>query len=138
MMEQRQFTEETWPTRWPNFSYYEMRCQETGDCQLNPEFMDRLQALRNEYGRGMRITSGYRSSQHSIEAAKEQPGAHSTGSAVDVSVTSGDMAYELTKLAFEHDMYGIGLALKGGAKFVHMDGVEPKSTHLFRPALWIY
>jgi len=56
-------------SQWPNFSEREMKCSETGECKMDVHFMNRLQGLRREVSRPMRVTSGYRSPDHSIEAA---------------------------------------------------------------------
>ena len=68
------YTAADWPAdRWPNFAHRELACSETGECEMDEAFMDRLQLLRNHYGHALRITSGYRSPAHSIEAAKKAP-----------------------------------------------------------------
>ena len=68
------YTADTWPAdRWPNFSFTEMACSETGECGMDKATMDRLQLLRSHYGSPLTITSGYRSPRHSIEAAKAAP-----------------------------------------------------------------
>ena len=55
------FTADNWPDdRWPNFAHRELACSETGECEMDPAFMDRLQLLRNHYGHALRITSGYK------------------------------------------------------------------------------
>ena len=59
-----------------NFDEAEFRCTQTGECRMQPDFMRKLQALREEYGKPLTITSGYRSPQHSIEASKAAPGVH--------------------------------------------------------------
>tara|TARA_A100001037_G_scaffold103624_1_gene94213 strand:- start:5 stop:298 length:294 start_codon:yes stop_codon:yes gene_type:complete len=52
------FTANNWPKdRWPNFAHRELACSETGECEMDPAFMDRLQLLRNHYGHALRITS---------------------------------------------------------------------------------
>ena len=66
-----EYTEDTWPeARWPNFSHKEFVCSLSGLCFLDSEMMDHLQAIRGSFGRGMRITSGYRDDKHPIEAKK--------------------------------------------------------------------
>ena len=41
------YTQENWPAdRWPNFSFDECKCKQTGECYLDDEFMDKLQELR--------------------------------------------------------------------------------------------
>ena len=99
-------------SKYPNFTEAELRCSETGECKMQADFMRRLQALREEYGKPMAITSGYRSPQHSIEASKAQPGTHARGIAVDIAV-SGQDCYELMNLAVKHGFTGIGVAQKG-------------------------
>ena len=54
---------------------------------MQPDFMRKLQALCEEYGKPLTITSGYRSPQHSIEASKSAPGVHTRGIACDVAVS---------------------------------------------------
>ena len=69
------YTANNWPAgRWPNFSFAEMACSETGECEMVKATMDRLQLLRDHYGFPFTITSGYRSPRHTIEAAKAAPG----------------------------------------------------------------
>jgi zinc D-Ala-D-Ala carboxypeptidase len=53
---------------------------------MKPEFMAKLQKLRETYGAPMKVTSGYRCPQHPIEAKKARPGAHASGQAVDIGV----------------------------------------------------
>jgi zinc D-Ala-D-Ala carboxypeptidase len=77
-------------TLYPNFKAEEFRCKHTGKDGMHPDFMARLQALRNEYGKGMKVTSGYRDKLHPIEAKKQTTGAHTTGRAVDIAVEGAD------------------------------------------------
>lgn len=51
-----------WP--WPNFSPAEMGCNHCGEGFFWPEFMDRLQALRDDIGRPLRIISAHRCALH--------------------------------------------------------------------------
>src|SRR5690554_2758517 len=101
---------------YPNFSPDEFRCKYTGKLNMDAGFMARLQALRTDYGRPMLITSGYRDPSHPVEAAKSEPGAHSSGLACDVFVAGGD-ALELVALAIKHGFTGIGVNQKGSGRF---------------------
>lgn len=47
-------------SKYPNFSEAEFRCRHTGKCEMRPEFLAVLQAIRAEYGKPMIISSGYR------------------------------------------------------------------------------
>ena len=67
------FTADTWPRdRWPNFSFEEFTCSHSGACIMSPEFMDKLQNLRDEMG-PLWITSGYRSLTHPERDLKVGP-----------------------------------------------------------------
>jgi len=138
-------TRDDWPSnRWPNFSFNEMACRETGECDLNEDTMDRLQELRTEYGRGLIITSGYRSSKHSAEAKKKdpegnpRPGAHFTGRAVDIAIR-GEDAYMVLALATSLGFTGIGVSQTGDKRFLHLDDIQSEDNfHAPRPFLWSY
>lgn len=119
--------------RYPNFEPHEFACSHTGEAKMDPEFMEKLQALRTEYGKPIRINSGYRSPEHPIEAAKDKPGSHASGCAVDIAADSIE-AYTIVKLAFKHGFTGIGVSQKAGARFIHLDTLEGHP----RPNLWSY
>lgn len=118
--------------KYPNFSKREMECKHTGRCEMDPDFMARLQKLRTAYGKTMVVTSGYRHPTHPIEAAKSSPGAHSSGKAVDIAVPAGALVHELVGLAFTHGFTGIGISQRDGRpRFVHLDTLP-------RQAVWSY
>ena len=99
------------------------------------------------------VNSWYRHPTHPVEAAKEKPGPHSTGLAVDVAVR-GARAFELVRLVSRqfHSDAGVGVAQRGQHRFVHIDccrhfkrDVVPVSRTQTvawsmprRPALWSY
>lgn len=122
-------------TLYPNFGEDEFQCKHTGRCEMVPEFMARLQRLRTAYGRPMTVTSGYRHPSHPIEAAKDKPGAHSTGRAVDIAVQGAD-ALRLIVLAAEAGFTGIGVQQKGGGRFIHLDDLP--NGQFPRPTVWSY
>lgn len=113
-----------------NFTRAELACKHTGRCEMNSDFMARLQRLRDAYGKTMRITSGYRDPSHPVERGKSRSGAHSLGRAVDVAVM-GEDRYHLVRLAMEHGFTGIGVA----DTFIHLDDVM---VELPRPRIWQY
>ena len=132
------YTADTWPTdKWPNFSFEEMACQETGECEIVKITMDRLQDLRNELGQPLTITSGYRSPRHSIEAAKAAPGTHSMGRAVDIAC-AGVVALEILREALAVGFTGIGVKQKGEHRFLHLDDLKLGEHTAPRPAIWSY
>ena len=106
--------------QFPNFEKREFDCSHCGQNEMKSEYLHRLQALRTLYGKPMRITSGYRCPQHPIEAAKAEPGPHTTGLACDVGV-EGAEAHQLLKLALNQGFMGLGVQQKGAGRFLHLD-----------------
>ena len=128
---------EEWP--WANFSPREMACSHTGQVFLRKPSMDRLQAVRNAYGKPMVITSAYRSPTHPIEARKKtKSGAHTTGQAFDV-LCSGENAFHIARIAFAHSFTGIGVNQINDhdQRFLHLDDA-PSIPGRPRPFLWGY
>lgn len=119
------------------FTIDEMKCQGTGECDMNGEFMEKLNALRKELDRPMIINSGYRHPAHNsaIGGVKDSP--HVYGRAVDISVM-GTIAYDIINLAFKYNMTGIGVAQRGAheRRFIHLDDMTSE-THP-RPWIWSY
>ena len=119
---------------YPNFSKAEFDCKHTGRNEMKPEFLEKLQELRNMYGRPIIISSGYRDPTHPIEARKASPGTHSLGLACDIRC-DGKSAYYILKYAFALEFTGIGVKQHGTGRFIHLD----IAAHPFaRPNLWSY
>jgi zinc D-Ala-D-Ala carboxypeptidase len=118
------------------FKESEFVCSHTGEVKMDQSFLDLLNALRETYGKPLRITSGYRHPTHPIEAKKKNPGAHTTGKAVDIAVNRGD-AYNFLLIALNAGCTGIGVAQKGNGRFIHIDTLTASSTHP-RPTIWSY
>ena len=110
------------------FSREEFDCQETGENQMSPEFLNMLDILREEANFPFVITSGYRSPNHSIEAKKAKAGTHAQGIAADIRVNSGAERMVIIKAALVLGFTGIGVA----ETFVHLD--IRKTT----PVVWTY
>ena len=119
--------------KWPDFAEREMRCKETGECEMDVHFMNRLQGLRRDFNQAMVVTSGYRSPEHSIEKNKESPGSHAQGHAADIKCTIGVYRYRLIELAIRMGFTGIGIS----SDFLHLDDMVPRD-HAPRPAAWTY
>ena len=129
---------EQWkPSRWPNVSINEFRCKGDGVVKMEAEFLDRLQMLRDRYGKPMRIMSGYRSPAYNAKVSHTgENGPHTTGRAVDVLVDRAD-ALKMLRLAIECGFTGIGVAQKGptGSRFLHLDDLVAPHP---RPNIWTY
>lgn len=121
---------------WPNFKYEEFACKHTGENNMDPSVIDRLQELRTECDFPFIITSAYRSENHPAEVNKEKPGTHTKGIAIDILV-SGSQAYEVIALAPQFGFTGIGVQQKGKARFIHLD-LDGEKHGKIRPYIWSY
>ena len=110
------------------FKIQEFDCQETGNNQMDPVFLARLDELRGRCGFPFKITSGYRDPEHSIEKKKAKPGTHAQGIAADIAVTNGADRYKLISTAMDMGFAGIGIA----DTFIHVDARETT------PVVWSY
>lgn len=114
------------------FTESEFACKHCGKCEMDQKFVDRLNKLRKAYGAPLKVSSGYRCTEHPVEARKGSaaPGMHTTGKAVDFAVERGD-AYRLLMLALEMGFTGIGVQQKGAGRFIHLDDRDS-------PTVWSY
>lgn len=129
-------------SQYPNFSEDEFKCSATGKCEMNTDFLECLQILRNVYGKSMTITSGYRDPlEHLNEMHKRRPGSHAHGVAADVAVSYND-AYDLLACAIELNYFtGIGISQKGdpATRFIHLDTATSNMLGgALRPTIWSY
>ena len=126
---------------WDNSKYFkasEFTCSHTGTEKMDQGFINKLNNLREIYGKPMTVSSGYRDSTHPVEAIKNAPtsGAHVSGKAADILIERKN-AYELLSLAFDVGFTGIGVNQKGGARFLHLDTIEGSPARP-RPTIWSY
>ena len=128
-------THENWNKgKWPNFSPSELMCKcGCGDLQMEDDFLDSLQGIRDEVG-PMAITSGYRCPKHPIEAAKTSPGSHAQGVGADVG-TEGEQAFLIVAHSISYGMEGIGISQREGQpRFIHLDQLIAE----YRPRIFGY
>jgi zinc D-Ala-D-Ala carboxypeptidase len=123
--------------KYPNFSKREFDCKHTGRNDMQPEFMEALQSLRTEYGKPLVVSSGYRDVTHPAESGKNQPGIHTEGLAVDITIRGAD-AYRFLGLAIKHGFTGIGVSQKGASRYIHLDLAPTNSKRYPRPTVWSY
>jgi|DEB0MinimDraft_6_1074348.scaffolds.fasta_scaffold47763_3 zinc D-Ala-D-Ala carboxypeptidase len=119
-----------------HFKRKELQCSFSGECQMQDWFMEKLEALRMDYNRPMRLSSAFRSIEHPRERTKPggKGGRHTQGVAVDCLVY-GEDALDLISLALKHGFNGIGVSQKGdfNSRFIHLD-IRQESS----PAIWSY
>lgn len=128
---------------WSKIKYFEpheFKCRYSHRSDMNQEFMEALDELRERYGKPLHPTSGFRDRRkHPIEARKKSPGAHSLGLAVDFRIERGE-AYRLLEIVMEMGVFtGIGINQKGGGRFIHLDMATSKQLKgAPRPTIWSY
>lgn len=121
---------------WKYFTEKELACKHTGRCAMDPEFMKKLDLLRELFGGPLTVTSGFRDRSHPEERGKVVPGAHAQGVAVDLAV-SGKDAIRVLELAIGIGFTGIGVAQKGAGRYIHLD-TAPSRPEAPRPNIWSY
>jgi uncharacterized protein YcbK (DUF882 family) len=84
---------------------------------MDPALLEKLQALRDSYGKGIVISSGFRCEAHNKQLGGVPQSLHLVGKAVDCMTVSGDERYVFIKKAMELGFTGIGIA----SRFVHLD-----------------
>jgi len=100
---------------------------------FNETFLSVLNSIRSDCGFPLPVSSGYRCSEHPVEAAKTASGAHTTGRAVDIAV-SHEKAHRLIQVALQHGVPRIGVNQKGNSRFIHLDC----AMELPHPTIWSY
>lgn len=104
-------------SKYPNFTKAEFDCKATGENNMQHEFMAKLQAIRTEYGKSLKVTSGFRSVKHPIEAKKTNSnGEHTQGFCADIACDNGAERFRLVQLALKHGITRIGIA----KSFLHL------------------
>ena len=119
--------------KYKNFSKEEFDCSHSGENLMQTELLDKLQELRDLYGKPLRVTSGYRHPTHPIERVKSAPGPHTTGLAVDLGVQGAD-AYKVLAWAFQLGFSGLGVQHTGSVLFINFDLIKSS----LRPTVWSY
>lgn len=116
-----QLTEDFWLSE---FTCKCGKCAFEADAWMDSLFMLRLQQLRDDFGRPLKITSGARCRDHNRDVGGAPRSGHlvsegnpARAADIDVSRFSGELRYKLIKLAFRHKFRGVGVA----DTFLHID-----------------
>ena len=105
-----------------HFEMAEFRCDCTGYCdgwpaQMNPELLEKIEALRQHYGRPIIITSGVRCEERNAEVGGVAWSFHKRGDAADLycpGVAVGDLAQTAKAL-------GMNILLYYASGYVHVE-----------------
>lgn len=123
---------------WDKFSLPKMACRQSGRIDISVDFMNRLSAVREEFGKPMFETSGYRSPEYNDAISSTgRTGPHVMGQAVDIAIY-GESLYDLLPLLKRHGFTGIGLNQSGkfAGRFLHIDTIARGEGP--RPTVWTY
>lgn len=118
------------------FQKYELRCSHCNRAEMELEFMDRLDSLRETLSKPIYLNSAYRCPEHNNNVSNTgNNGPHTTGKSVDISAY-GNRAWEILRIAMVMEFKGIGLSQKGEYKsrFIHIDDLDCQG----RPWVWSY
>lgn len=99
-----------------NFNREEFACPCCGNAPIEREFVDKLQQLRNLWGKPIKINSGYRCKSHNKKVGGSPNSQHCLGTAADLSI-SVSQNKQLVDLAKKVGFTGIGTYTWG----VHLD-----------------
>ena len=120
-----------------HFKNHELQCHcGCGENRMDPDFMEKLEVLREKVDFPMFLSSAYRCPSHNAEVSTSgKTGPHTQGKAVDVRI-SGDKAFELLKHALALGFHGVGISQTGAwaQRFIHLDMADDCP----RPRVWTY
>jgi len=101
------------------FKYFKLEdfdCKETGENDMDIEFIKALDHLREACNFPFVVTSGFRSVTHSAESKKASPGTHTKGIAADIRISGGAQRMSVVKHAS-----AMGMSVGVAKTFVHVD-----------------
>lgn len=114
-----------------NFDRSEFSCKcGCGYDDINEDFVEKLQAVRDLVGQAMHVTSGCRCLEYNTKVGGVPHSAHMRGYAADIHVMDGELRFNLLKAAFGLGFKRIGI----GKTFIHLD-TDP---FLPQPRVWPY
>lgn len=131
--------------RWPNFSIKELVCKcGCGEVLWDEDVLDDAQAIRNELGHGLTLSSATRCRTHNNAVSSTgDTGPHTKG-ALDLAVMGGT-AVQVITMASGRGVTGIGIKQHGNGRFVHIDRLENVAADsendvkaVPRPWVWSY
>jgi hypothetical protein len=124
VQDEDRFLHQLWNTdRWPNFSAAELSCRHCGESYHWPEFVDRLQCLRDEIKKPLYILSGHRCALHNARVGGAPLSQH-LKLAADISLRDINR-FQLRDAAKRIGFSGFGYY----STFLHLD--------LGRPRHWV-
>lgn len=99
-----------------NFKEKEFACRHCGQIHVEPELIRKMQALRNELGKVVTVTSGYRCPTHNRNVGGASQSRHMQGQAADL-VVAGVSPAQVAQVAERVGFGGVGRY----SNFTHVD-----------------
>ena len=124
---------------YPFFTAEELNCK-CGECeehQMDPDFMDKLVAMREDLDFPFPLNSAYRCEKHNRNVGGSEHSAHVKGRGVDIRC-SHRQALQIVDQAVDFGFTGIGVNQHGDSRFIHLDDLEDQETPNPRPHIWSY
>jgi uncharacterized protein YcbK (DUF882 family) len=114
------------------FNYKEFDSPDVQDSgqMMSKELLNKLDLIREEFGKPIRITSGYRTEAHNKKVGGTSRSSHLKGLAVDISCKNSLDRFKLIDLFMKYEITRIGVA----DTFIHIDIDKDKSQHV----MWTY
>ena len=100
-----------------NFYTDELCCKCCGVYKIEDELLQKLQQLRDLFGKSIIINSGYRCEDRNLAIGGAKNSKHLLGQAVDIACSNTSDAFTLVRYAIEVGFKGIGV----DKLFIHLD-----------------
>lgn len=115
------------------FHVDEFACSCCGRVDMDAEFLECIDNLREACDFPFVVTSGFRCKEHNDKIGGAKGSQHLFGMGADIRL-SGDKAHKVVSLAREYGFNGVGISQKGNysGRFIHLD------TRKGSFALWSY
>lgn len=127
---------------WDELKYFkktefDCRCG-CGQNKMQPDFLKKLDDLRERLDFPLIVTSGYRCPSHNMAVSTTggEGAPHTTGRAVDFSIMGTNAFRLITQASLGGWMTGIGVNQRGAhaKRFIHLDDLD----RFPRPNVWSY
>jgi uncharacterized protein YcbK (DUF882 family) len=121
-----------------NFTPAEVACKCGCGMLPQPDFMQRVQRLRDAVGFPLHVSSAARCPTHNAKVSGTGlTGPHTTGRAIDLAVSHLQAFHVLRGAIVTGGFTGIGVQQKGKSRFIHLDDL-PNAPGQPRPTVWSY
>jgi len=102
----------------------------SGATHMDPEFLLKLERMRERSGVAFRINSGYRTPKHNAKVGGVGDSAHVKGHAADIRAKTSQQRWKIVEAAIEQGIRRIGIA----KTYVHVDDDPTLAVEV----LWLY